>query len=351
MLEDRIRQNALHSSILAYRSVDRKSNIELALDAFQDICSRRECTVVALDVRGFFDSINHEQLIRELKSLQNVDRLSKGWFKVIRAITRFSYIERREIARILRRPIPRRWRPGARICKPSEFRQLIRPALTLHRTGVGIPQGSPISAVLANVFMFRGDLRISRTLRALGWSYRRYSDDVLIIGPTECASEAVRAVEDELRSCRLEIQPEKTQQGRFSDGCPVVEEGEPGLTALDYLGLVWDGKQVGIREASIHRFEARMRSRVQGIARGAEKAGAARLGRRKLFKQFSHLGPGPVRVRVKDGRRFHGNFVTYLMRASKKAGSSKVQKRAGRYWLGLNELIEERQRYLMDKVE
>jgi Reverse transcriptase (RNA-dependent DNA polymerase). len=49
----------------------------------------------------------------------------------------------------------------------------------------GIPQGTSISAVLANVYMIDFDKKVCALLKNLGGMYRRYSDDFIIVIPKE----------------------------------------------------------------------------------------------------------------------------------------------------------------------
>lgn len=45
----------------------------------------------------------------------------------------------------------------------------------------GIPQGTPISAALANVYMLHFDKRINDAVKPLKGIYRRYSDDMIVV--------------------------------------------------------------------------------------------------------------------------------------------------------------------------
>ena len=46
-----------------------------------------------------------------------------------------------------------------------------------------IPQGSSISAVLANIYMIEADKKINEYVVSLGGMYRRYSDDFIVVVP------------------------------------------------------------------------------------------------------------------------------------------------------------------------
>ena len=49
----------------------------------------------------------------------------------------------------------------------------------------GIPQGSPISSILANIYLLKFDRKINQFLNTVNGIYRRYSDDIVVICPKE----------------------------------------------------------------------------------------------------------------------------------------------------------------------
>lgn len=63
----------------------------------------------------------------------------------------------------------------------------------------GIPQGSPISALLANVYMLDVDKKVYEIVAAQNGMYMRYSDDFIIILPIRDA--------EGVSSCRSQEDP------------------------------------------------------------------------------------------------------------------------------------------------
>ena len=78
----------------------------------------------------------------------------------------------------------------------------------------GLPQGSPSSPVLSNLYLNSFDVRLAGYLAAYGYSYTRYADDITISGDDtlkERAPEIVEAVAVFLRGCGLKLHPRKTK--------------------------------------------------------------------------------------------------------------------------------------------
>jgi hypothetical protein len=104
----------------------------------------------------------------------------------------------------------------------------------------GIPQGSPISALLSNIYMMEFDEQISKYVKAYGGSYLRYCDDILLILPGSKESEAIRVVGEKVKEIRLEIQESKTEVCRFGNSINGYRADRP----LQYLGFIFDGQNI-----------------------------------------------------------------------------------------------------------
>ncbi len=118
--------------------------------------------VVDLDVEAFFDRVNHDRLMDRLK--------------------------RHVGDRLLLRLINRYLKAGVRVGKNTEA------------TTMGVPQGGPLSPVLANVVLDELDWELDRR----GHRFARYADDCNIVVGSERAGERVmqsvkRFIEDSLR--------------------------------------------------------------------------------------------------------------------------------------------------------
>jgi len=210
LYEEEIRQKGIEKAVIAYRRIVRadgqggKCNIDFAKDAFEDIRNYGECFVIALDIEKFFDRLDHEhikflwwRLLGFPKQKNNNWTLPKDHFKVFRAVTAYSYIPVEAAYKKLKL-IDKTVLPSGRevfqykekredfpkqICSPEEFRTLLLPLMKHNDDGFGIPQGSPISDVIANLYMIDFDQKLDDYIKSLGGKYYRYSDDILIIIP------------------------------------------------------------------------------------------------------------------------------------------------------------------------
>ena len=156
--EAEILASGLSDSITAFRSLG-LSNVQFAARAFADISSRHTCTAIGLDITGFFDNLNHAVLKEKWEKLLGQPRLPDDHYAVFRAITKYSTVERTSLYTALgisgRNPKASR----IRACSAAEFRSKVRAAgLVTHNQNLfGIPQGTPISALLSNIYMLDFD--------------------------------------------------------------------------------------------------------------------------------------------------------------------------------------------------
>lgn len=130
--------------------------------------------VVEFDIKGLFDNIDHELLMRAVRKHCNVP-----WVLL--------YIERWLTA-------PMEMKDGERVARER-----------------GTPQGGVVSPVLANLFLHY-TFDVWMRWEMLSVRFCRYADDGLI----HCRSEApallvLRKLKARLRACRLELHPEKTR--------------------------------------------------------------------------------------------------------------------------------------------
>lgn len=167
---------------------------------------------VEFDIKGLFDNIDHELLLRALRTHCQIP-----W--VLLYITRW-----------LR--VPMEAQDGSRVAR--------------HR---GTPQGGVISPLLANLFLhYAFDRWVTQNLRSV--RFCRYADDgVIHCKSLKQAQLALRKVGGRLRQCGLELHPEKTrivycQDINRQQAFPTIQFTFPSYTfrprkALDKYGRVY----------------------------------------------------------------------------------------------------------------
>ena len=304
--DNKLSQLGLNHSVLAYRS-GIGNNITFAKSLFDDIDGRSECSVICLDISKFFDNLDHAILKSRLCSVIECNRLPADLYKIFRRLTRFEYVMRPDIeARIGKLK-------GGRICNIDVFDRDIRPIIIRNNKECGIPQGTLLSGLLANIYLLHFDGVMNYFVKSLGGSYRRYSDDIAIVIPKlqDCA-DVMSSVRQCLMYHCLSLNDDKTAITHFSR-----TNGILGFTGDDcqYLGFLYDGRKILIRPASMKNFYAKMKRGVRAYIKGAHKKGvsANQIRKRVPIGRFTHWG---------DSK----NFVQYAYRASIVMGAPEIKR-------------------------
>ena len=233
--------------------------------------------------------------------------LPEDHYKVFRALAVAAKIDRAELLERLGFPASARDRDLPRpLGSIAEFRGL-RAAVAgsgklirRHTGKKGIPQGTPLSAMAANLSMLEFDTVVHAAVSAVGGSYRRYSDDILILCSAEHLTALEAAVEDALRvhTTTLLLNADKREEARFALPGPALVVYPPKISAkpLQYLGFTFDGKRACIRGGTLSRCYRRMASSVRvakvraGLAKVGKIDGRNVIHTREVLASHSHLG-------------------------------------------------------------
>lgn len=286
-------------SVLAYRKGG-STNVHHAKNLFDEIRKRRSCSVIALDISGFFDCLDHQHLRQELADLLSIAYLDGHHGRVYKNITRYAWVETTDLNVIL----GRKRRQMGTICSPREFEQHVQGRknglIQTHDFPFGIPQGTPVSGLYANIYLRTFDREISSLITGLGGSYRRYSDDIALVLPSEVdRDEVLFTVEKYLASYSLSISEKKTEIASFENG--LLASAKP----IQYLGFTFDGTETLIRASSLDAYRSKMRRGIHAKLVAAKMKGVASpfVYRREALSRYTHLGK----------RR---NFLRYAYKAS-----------------------------------
>ena len=330
--ENELTKRDLGEPVLAFRSLG-KSNIDFAKQAFDTISAFGECAVVALDISGFFDNIDHQILKEKWASLLGEPRLPPDHFSVFKSITKWSSVDKGKVYELLgiSKHNPKNGRH--RICDAETFRTHVRGGglVQANPDSKGIPQGSPISALLSNIYMLDFDQDVKRMTDYLNGKYYRYCDDMLLIGPLSSKDYVEAEIMAKIAALKIEINPKKTDKRVFTLKRSRLTADKP----LQYLGFLFDGQQITIRSAALARYSERMKRAVRRakrtkIKRNRLKIASGRmpkpLFKRKLYEKYSHLGKR--------------NFIRYGLRAAEAMESPAIKRQLKPLWERLQEEIE-----------
>lgn len=266
-------ENNIDDVAIAYRDNLGKNNIDFAKDAFDAIRSFPQCFILVGDFTNFFDNLEHQYLKKMMCEVLGVERLPQDYFSVFKNITRFSSWDWKDIVKaagenIAERGVRKKINSKETLLTKEQF-QKNKKDIKKNISGVGVPQGSPISAVLSNIYMIKFDKDIKRYVICKGGIYMRYSDDFIIVLPYERDAEIadftsyIFSYVESMKGL-IDLQKEKTSCYTYKD--EVIYEGDQP-SSINYLGFLFDGKSIRIRPRAITKYYYRMRRKAHTIGR------------------------------------------------------------------------------------
>jgi retron-type reverse transcriptase len=192
----RVNTDSLNDVAIAYRDNLNKNNIDFAKEAFDTIKKKARCLVMVGDFTEFFDRLDHVYLKTMLCDLLGVERLPEDYYAVFKNITRFASWDWKLLVeqsghKITERGVRKKLNKQEVLITKEQFQQYKHNSIVQHKLNRGIPQGSPISAILSNVYMLHFDKVVNEYVLENNGTYMRYSDDFLIILPCESDEKAV----------------------------------------------------------------------------------------------------------------------------------------------------------------
>jgi hypothetical protein len=287
LYETELKKLSINHCPVAYRRIPIESdgrrgkcNIHFAKEAFDRIRNLGNCCAIAVDISSYFESIDHERLKILWCRLLGVDRLPQDHFAVFKNITQYRVVDRIKAYERLGfygvkgftrggHPISGYLTPHDEIpkqlCSPSDFRHKIlgengkcSSLVEPNDRPYGIPQGAPISDLLANLYLIDFDFEMNGLATELGGSYIRYSDDILLILPIPVHD--AQKIMDEMpvhirkHGSELLIKPEKSSLVQYTSSgnkqnCNLISG--KGKNGLEYLGFRYDGRNIYLRDATV----------------------------------------------------------------------------------------------------
>lgn len=145
-----------------------------------------------------------------------------------------------------------------------------------HKYKYGIPQGTPISDILANIYLIDFDVRLARWARKMNGLVFRYSDDIIVILPREANQPfdcAFKYLEKSIQNFgdKVKIKPSKTAIGRFlkipSGQIYTHLVGDSCHNGIEYLGFQYNGKSIQLRNTTLSNAWRKLHKRTHGWAK------------------------------------------------------------------------------------
>lgn len=318
--------------VLAYRP-GKGCNIDMANAAFEEIKKRDACSVLAFDISGFFDSIDHKNLRKQWCLVLGKETLPDDHYNLFRALTRFSRVEQERCLAALGIEEKALKRSTVPLCDDNTFHQKIcgraegyRNLIVTNSDGYdernainwnsyGIPQGTPISAILSNIFMIDFDIEMEALAQKIGGTYRRYSDDILFICPPEQEDMVQNEVTKTLESqgSALRINKGKTEIARFQKHgdkftCQVrKKDGNWHGGSVQYLGLSFDGRKKSLRHQTIARYQRKVKYAVRNARRTALHFKKDKIRSQALYMDLTDIGSQSMPSYAKRVARITGD--------------------------------------------
>jgi len=267
-----------------------------ALDAVGT--ARRRCWrqdwVIDLDIKGFFDNLDHELLMRAVRHHTDLP-----WVIL--------YVQR--------------W-----LTAPVQH-----PDGHLEARTKGSPQGSVISPVLANLFLhYAFDAWMQRNYPRV--QFERYADDALIHASTRTQAESLlEAVRNRLRQCGLELHPDKTRIVYCQDS---DRRGAHEHIKFDFLGYTfqprraknrWGKHFVSFLPAISRTAASEIRATIRSWRLGATR-------NNQPLEEIARLVNPYVRGWVNYYGRYYRSALTPVLKCLERALVYWVRRKFKRFW-------------------
>jgi hypothetical protein len=380
-----------------------KSSIHFAKEAFDYIKNRGECCAMAFDISSFFTNLNHKTLKKAWCKLLGTKSLPKDHYNVFKSITNYSYILIDELRTKKNQSFDeqqlaynRQKGVQAFFESPQALRKAIQEGeIRVYKNQYhdnngkskkirGIPQGLPISAMLANLYLLEFDKAVLKKVTDLGGLYRRYSDDIVVVCNEAQQKEISEFVFGEIEKYDLEIQAAKTEVSYFryvevngkrqlkvfsvrtkkinGEIAEIEQENYP----FAYLGFDFYGYKTLIKSKNLAKFYRRMKQAVKSKAKRIESVkekyliSNPLLFKGRLYRVYSYKGQKPRKWKkdrryleynddlgyyafetIEKDNPYRGNYLNYVKRAAKIMNEPGIERQLRRHFKILKKYIAE----------
>jgi hypothetical protein len=400
--EEKLNKYSLNECVTAYRRIPlnsilkksrNKCNIDFASEVFEFIKKSKKTELVAItfDIESFFDNLDHKYLKKAWRIIiESGKDLPDDHYNLYRNITKFSFIGERDIFNEFKEEIiietksklqkcrkvhKRKYLKNKRaiaFCNKKSTEERIRNKKLIKSNkyidksknkirSKGIPQGSPISSILANIYLLNFDHEINTLVQGFEGLYRRYSDDMVVVCDGQYEQKVIDLLNYEISRCNLNFQSKKTQVFLFKKNYNRFHCQEKNLktdtlqsnTKFEYLGFSFDGKYTYLKAASLASYYRKMKRSIRRgyfFSKYGNPKNKNELFRRRLYQKHTYLGASRRRIYKRDpiiknkwniSKRFDwGNYISYAKMASNLIPDNKINKQISRHWKNLHFLLK-----------
>lgn len=343
--ESYLSESSLTDTVLAFRKVEKiidgksvsQCNIHFSKNVFDYITQKKDCLVLCYDITKFFDNLDHRILKDNWIRLLGTNNLRKDYYKIYRSLTRFASVDKKELYKELGLSLHSKTlnKRLDRLCSVKDFRDKIRKngLVTTNTSSKGIPQGSPMSGLLSNIYMMDFDEAVSRHLTEINGKYFRYCDDMIFVFDKSRKSEVESLVKAEINKLKLPINNKKTQEIEFKNGISSFNSQSINYNnpcKLQYLGLLFDGEDIYLRETGLSRYNRKLRKAIRMRTSHyqrleSNKRNGDSMYMRKLHTRFTYIGKR--------------NYISYVFRVANVHDSNNVKRQVKGHYKLFNEYL------------
>jgi hypothetical protein len=357
-------------SIVAYRKIPitkgsshHKCNIDFAKDCFKFLMDNEDSqlSIIIADVTSFFDSLNHRILKKNWSTVLGEKTLPPDHYNIFKSLTNIRYVQGEQLfdfykkQMIVQRGIPNssklleyktksvkklsysREKSVVAFCTKQQFLKENLNLIISKKNTKGIPQGSAISATLANVYMIEFDKIVYDFVTKYNGFYQRYSDDIVVVCDQKYEDDHIQFLRNQIKDLvDLDIEPKKTKVFRYekyqgkSKCFQIDEKTKKALHnySLEYLGFSFDGQKVRIKSAGLAKYYRSMKRSFRKSTSLAlySKNPDKRIFKSRLYKRFTYKGANRKliyrpskenpKVYLKSKEFYWGNYLSYVYKSN-----------------------------------
>ena len=324
---DYCKKNDISKAAIAYRTcLKGMTNIEFTKIAFDFMKNKGDCYVLVSDFSKFFDYIEHKKLKEKICEIMNKEQLPDDYYKVFRSMTKYAYIEREIIEKYL---IQEKIETKETLKHTKSFFENIswrdsnkdlKQYIIRNNDEYGIPQGSPLSGIFANIYMIDFDKKVNEYVKQKSGLYMRYSDDLIIVLPKDNVS-SPDEIWSKLQSIKNEymylmLNKDKSSIYLYSDKKVISLHNEvvgmkESANEINFLGFSFDGKYIKFRDKTLTKFFYKLYRKIDTMKQREEIR--IKKGRKRKSKIDKLRIINSIRYSNHEKRK----FIDYVKRAQK----------------------------------